>query len=182
MATFTPQDAAIDLCMDATDAYLEQHRNMCQRLKDVRHFHQATTISHASYSPSSSVVQAIFLMTRCRRDLNLSAMPVDMMIPQDLQPLLSIRLATLAPFAMLCILTPRCFRTECSSDGSGAVFSLEKCREETKDTDPCHWFASLPSQELRRARGLFVDAVQFAVAAANSSMIIHAALKQLPDE
>ena len=30
-------------------------------------------------------------MTRCRRDLNLGAVPVDMMIPQDLQPLLSIR-------------------------------------------------------------------------------------------
>ncbi len=36
-------------------------------------------------------LQAIFLMTRCRRDLNLSALPTEMMIPAQLQPLLCIR-------------------------------------------------------------------------------------------
>jgi hypothetical protein len=40
----------------------------------------------------------------------------------------------------------------------------------------------MPSQDLRRARALFVDAVKFAVAAANSSMAINAALQLLPDE
>jgi hypothetical protein len=62
------------------------------------------------------------------------------------------------------------------------VFSLQKVQDECRDNDPCLWFTSLPSQDLRRARALFVDAVKFAVAAANSSMVINAALLQLPDE
>jgi hypothetical protein len=36
MASFSQQDEAIDRCMDATDSFLEQHRQMCDRLKDVR--------------------------------------------------------------------------------------------------------------------------------------------------
>jgi len=79
-------------------------------------------------------------------------------------------------------LDTRACRTECSADGSGAVFSLHKPQAECKDNDPCLWFTSMPSQDLRRARALFVDAVKFAVAAANSSQDIHAALQQLPDE
>ena len=66
-------------------------------------------------------------------------------------------------------LDTRACRTECSADGSGAVFSLHKPQAECKDNDPCLWFTSMPSQDLRRARSLFVDAVKFAVAAANSS-------------
>ena len=62
------------------------------------------------------------------------------------------------------------------------MFSLEKPRDETKDADPCVWFTPFPSHDLRRARGLFVDAVKFAVAAANSSVKINAALLQLPGE
>jgi hypothetical protein len=121
-------------------------------------------------------------MTRCRRDLNLSAMPVDMMIPQDLQPLLSIRFLIFRSYRHHAYPHARSFRAEYSTDGCGAVFYLEKSGEETKDTDPCQWFTSFPSQDLRRARSLFIDAVKFAVAAANSSMTINAALLQLPDE
>jgi hypothetical protein len=73
-------------------------------------------------------------------------------------------------------------RTDCSADGSAATFSLHKALEESKDTDPCFWFTSMPSQDLRRARALFVDAVKFAVAAANSSVAITTSLQQLPDE
>jgi hypothetical protein len=62
------------------------------------------------------------------------------------------------------------------------VFSLEKPLDESKGADPCVWFTPFPSQDLRRARGLFVDAVKFAVAAANSSVKINAALLQLPGE
>ena len=121
-------------------------------------------------------------MTRCRRDLNLSAMPLDMMIPKELQPLLFIRFVVFRASVEAALHHTCCLRTECASDGCSPVFSLEKSPDESKDTDPCRWFAPLPSQDLRRARGLFVDAVKFAVAAANSSMAIHAALSQLPDE
>lgn len=62
------------------------------------------------------------------------------------------------------------------------MFSLERAREECKENDPCLWFTPMPSQDLRRARSLFVDAVKFAVAAANSSVAINTALMQLPDE
>ena len=89
MASCAQQDEAIDACMDATDAFLEQHRNMCERLKDVNAPPSPNfTLSNSSASIAS---QAIFLMTRCRRDLNLSAVPIEMMIPQNLQPLLSVR-------------------------------------------------------------------------------------------
>ena len=138
-------------------------------------------------------------MTRCRRDLNLSALPVDMMIPHDLNPLLCIRCflffylspssAAAALMLHLCItlnsqivLDTRSCRTDGAADGSDAHFLLQKSQEECKDNDPCLWFTPMPSQDLRRARALFVDAVKFAVAAANSRQDIHAALQQLPDE
>jgi hypothetical protein len=80
------------------------------------------------------------------------------------------------------VLDTRSCRTDGAADGSDAHFLLQKSQEECKDNDPCLWFTPMPSQDLRRARALFVDAVKFAVAAANSRQDIHAALQQLPDE
>jgi hypothetical protein len=122
-----------------------------------------------------------------------------MMVPIDLQPLLAVRyLAVARAFSSTCLTRICCClcscfvcfgaivkrvvsRTECAGDGAGAIFSLQKLDEHSHH-DPCLWFSPLPSQDLRRARALFVDAVKFAVAAANSSMSIRAALQQLPDE
>jgi hypothetical protein len=100
MATSSAQqDSAIDQCMDATDAFLEQHSSMCKRLKEVQRPRIIPPHQRALSSPRPA--QAIFLLTRCRRDLNLSAIPVDLMIPRDLQPLLTIRCSAPCPLLHL---------------------------------------------------------------------------------